>query len=1125
MAAPGQGRDDILRRSAGLPAAVVALFLAEAGRPGRGALLEAGMAELLRLAAAGGAPGAGPWPRVHALNTLRRAFTERALAPGAAAYAADGVRAAVRGAAAPDWEVRNAANLCFAALVTRAVGYSNAHRGEAPRKAVSGGEFFHRHPALHPFLLAELRAAAAALERARGALHPSLFPALLLLSRLRPSAAAAGAGAADEPLAPAAFAPVVRACARARQATVRHLAARALAPLVPPDALPAALAAALADVPAAPPVARHNRAHGALLQARVLLEAAAVAEPRLPGVAAAAGGAAPALAARAWLLGPACACAPLGAEFAAACAAALALASPAGPAAAADGEPAGAGGPAAAAAPVAPQVAELAAVLARACADAIAAGDAPGAAGRQGAGGAACGGEEGEVLGGGWAAGAAGAAGVLQVSARRRKRARPDVGAPCCRARAASVPERARTHCCVPARREAFGSGLSGACPGLQTRATPVKACAILTPRLAPHAQVGRAGALRAAAALLFSPELVRALRSAPGAGGGAWPLTVAQVGAALAHADHEVRAATLKALHAGAHLCALSMLGDSSPSSAAAVLWPVHCRSVCGVMGCAWPAAPAAQAHEAYLGGGMAHAACVPSAGDAPTLAWLPPLLHAHLHRERHPECVKAALRLLAAEREPGAPRAPRPRPAAQPGGAAAAARPTAAAAPGGAAAGAPGAGLRTQSDETLDSAARGPAAAATQGESRGGRPALGSAGGDAAGGWQPRAGPPGGSAAGPAADWRGLAAQLDATRHPGVRARCLLGLGAAAAPLVAALQRQQLSACTLTKRRPEDDAQACLAGAEGEPSWAPGTADSSGRRGAPDEAGGCRGSQIPDGTGAAADGAAGTGASERGSAAGGASAGAELAAGARPAGAAAAVSALLDAAVQAAAPAQPVEVREAAAGALGASGLLVQLPPAAGLHRPALRVPHNPKSGADMRPAGGAAPAAGAERAAGGRGSSAACHPRGCAGSGVASDGAGARAGGAEERAGNGAASGPEDRPRPASPLLQGERPQRGAEDAHSSPGRSRCAPAHALGNGGPAGGSGDREVRACAPESSGRPGDGPACAPAGGGGLAEAAVEAWAALLALLEDDEEEARPGRVPGLAHPPQPLVP
>lgn len=39
-----------------------------------------------------------------------------------------GLAAAVRGAAAPEWEVRNAANLCFAALVTRVVGYSNIHK-------------------------------------------------------------------------------------------------------------------------------------------------------------------------------------------------------------------------------------------------------------------------------------------------------------------------------------------------------------------------------------------------------------------------------------------------------------------------------------------------------------------------------------------------------------------------------------------------------------------------------------------------------------------------------------------------------------------------------------------------------------------------------------------------------------------------------------------------------------------------------------------------------------------------------------------------------------------------------------------------------------------------------------
>lgn len=54
-----------------------------------------------------------------------------------------------------------------------------------PRRAVGGAEFFQRHPVLHPFLLAELRAAAAALESRRVQLHPSLFPTLLLLSRLK----------------------------------------------------------------------------------------------------------------------------------------------------------------------------------------------------------------------------------------------------------------------------------------------------------------------------------------------------------------------------------------------------------------------------------------------------------------------------------------------------------------------------------------------------------------------------------------------------------------------------------------------------------------------------------------------------------------------------------------------------------------------------------------------------------------------------------------------------------------------------------------------------------------------------------------------------------------------------
>ncbi|KAK9842206.1 hypothetical protein WJX81_000582 [Elliptochloris bilobata] len=305
-AAPGQGRDDVLRRSAGLPAAIVALFLAEPGNQARKVLLETGMAELLRQAAGGGAERAGPWPRVHAFNTLRSGFIERTLATSATAYVADGVMAAVRGAAAQEWEVRNAANLCFAALVTRIVGYNNIHKGEVPRRAIGGAELFLRYPALHPFLLGELQAAVAALGQRGAPLHPSLFPVLLLLSRLKP-ALDASMEAAEDSLTPAAFAPVVRCCARARQAAVRHLAARALVPLVPPSALAATLAAALRDVPATPRITCHNEAHGALLQACLLLESASAMPAPSPVAVAMLTAAAPLLTARAWLLGPACA--------------------------------------------------------------------------------------------------------------------------------------------------------------------------------------------------------------------------------------------------------------------------------------------------------------------------------------------------------------------------------------------------------------------------------------------------------------------------------------------------------------------------------------------------------------------------------------------------------------------------------------------------------------------------------------------------------------------------------------------------------------------------------------------------------------------------------------------------
>lgn len=60
-------------------------------------------------------------------------------------------------------------------------------QGEAPKRAITGAEFFHRFPLLHSYLLEQLTAAATALQSPGAQLHPSLYPILVLLARLRPS--------------------------------------------------------------------------------------------------------------------------------------------------------------------------------------------------------------------------------------------------------------------------------------------------------------------------------------------------------------------------------------------------------------------------------------------------------------------------------------------------------------------------------------------------------------------------------------------------------------------------------------------------------------------------------------------------------------------------------------------------------------------------------------------------------------------------------------------------------------------------------------------------------------------------------------------------------------------------
>ncbi|GAB4815827.1 hypothetical protein N2152v2_002873 [Parachlorella kessleri] len=305
---PGQTRSDIVRRSAGLPYAFNTLFAAEPCNSHK-ILMKQGMEEMLRLASSEGLPE--PWPRVHALNVLRVAFSNAALATDTSAYYAKGLEASLLAMAAPQWEVRNGATLCYTSLLVRMLGFRNAaSQDRAAKRAMSVADFFAQYPALHPFLLSQLGQATEELECGRGrAMHPSLFPVLALLSRLRPSLHSRLSAHTAIP-SPAAFVPFVRRCAAAEPLAVRQLAARALAPLLSPAELPGTLADLAEDVAGAicggsasqddrsahgegsaydgsagssgrqaavqgvgrPPA---NAVHGWLLQLRVLLEGAA----------------------------------------------------------------------------------------------------------------------------------------------------------------------------------------------------------------------------------------------------------------------------------------------------------------------------------------------------------------------------------------------------------------------------------------------------------------------------------------------------------------------------------------------------------------------------------------------------------------------------------------------------------------------------------------------------------------------------------------------------------------------------------------------------------------------------------------------------------------------------------
>jgi hypothetical protein len=200
--AKGQTVDNLLRRSAGIPAAFLALFLAEPdGGPKK--LLPMGMRWAINTAQAFVTkpmvqshaqefPNAsaleqkvlgknevmgvvekearngdlqlqavkerdeGVVPTVHAFNVMRIAYHDTNLATDTSGFCADGLITAIQAFSSPYWEVRNSATLAFTALVHRTIGFLNVYKRESARRAITGFEFFHRFVLSHQVLFLHL---------------------------------------------------------------------------------------------------------------------------------------------------------------------------------------------------------------------------------------------------------------------------------------------------------------------------------------------------------------------------------------------------------------------------------------------------------------------------------------------------------------------------------------------------------------------------------------------------------------------------------------------------------------------------------------------------------------------------------------------------------------------------------------------------------------------------------------------------------------------------------------------------------------------------------------------------------------------------------------------------------
>ncbi|KAJ7373357.1 hypothetical protein OS493_012949 [Desmophyllum pertusum] len=234
------------RRSAGVPFFIQAIVTTEPSAAAR-ACFKRVMIELLRIAS----KPTGDFkicdstlPQVHACNILRALYRETKLGEGVFPFVSDGVVVAINGFHSDSWAVRNSSTLLFSALVTRIFGVKRGRDEHSRKNCMTGREFFSRFPELHSFFQSHLQVACQGIDR-DNTIHPSLYPVLVILSRLYPSTM----DGVDTVLSMAVFVPYVISCRKSMVIKTRLMSSRAIVPLVSGDLLVQTLQKLLLSLP------------------------------------------------------------------------------------------------------------------------------------------------------------------------------------------------------------------------------------------------------------------------------------------------------------------------------------------------------------------------------------------------------------------------------------------------------------------------------------------------------------------------------------------------------------------------------------------------------------------------------------------------------------------------------------------------------------------------------------------------------------------------------------------------------------------------------------------------------------------------------------------------------------